>query len=219
MPKNHVLDTCVLVSDPQAVFSFEENRVVIPQQLLRELDGLKKGKDEVARNARAASRILDELTLLDPKKIREGISLKNGGKIAFVPDAPRQHFKGLEMEKDNRILDVALMVQKERPDEEVVLVSKDGNVRIMARILGLAAQDYHKDKVIDDSDLLDTGYRLLAEADVRVERTGTKGAEAYCLTGPGVENLFPRRKSLSTTMLNRIKRGGSAARACGRTKW
>jgi PhoH-like ATPase len=167
--KLFVLDTNVLMHDPMSLFRFEEHDVFLPMITLEELDGHKKGMSEVARNARQVSRSLDALATdgsLDPK---EGIPLaKTGhkdalGKLFFqttlfdvkLPD-------GLPQGKaDNQILGVVKSLREQHAGREVVLVSKDINMRVKARALGLAAEDYFNDKVLEDGDLLYTGVMPL----------------------------------------------------------
>jgi PhoH-like ATPase len=168
--KLFVLDTNVLMHDPMSLFRFEEHDVFLPMITLEELDGHKKGMSEVARNARQVSRELDALATFG--KHGEGIfdaSLgialaKTGhkdalGKLFFqttLLDAKLP--EGLPQGKaDNQILGVVRALREQQPGREVVLVSKDINMRVKARALGLAAEDYFNDKVLEDGDLLYTG--------------------------------------------------------------
>jgi PhoH-like ATPase len=163
--KLFVLDTNVLMHDPTCLFRFEEHDVYLPMITLEELDGHKKGMSEVSRNVRQVSRELDALAaqgFADPK---EGIPLAKtgkreaGGKLYFqttfldakLPD-------GLPQGKaDNQILGVVMSLRQQHQARDVVLVSKDINMRIKARALGLAAEDYFNDKTLEDGDLLYTG--------------------------------------------------------------
>ena len=163
--KLFVLDTNVLMHDPMSLFRFEEHDVFLPMITLEELDGHKKGMSEVARNARQVSRSLDALatdTQFDPKV---GIALSKtghkdaGGKLFFQTMLLEIKLpEGLPQGKaDNQILGVVRSLVELHKDREVVLVSKDINMRVKARALGLAAEDYFNDKVLDDGDLLYTG--------------------------------------------------------------
>ncbi len=171
--KLFVLDTNVLMHDPMSLFRFEEHDVFLPMITLEELDDHKKGMSEVARNARQVSRQMDALATdgsLDPK---EGIPLaKTGhkealGKLYFqtmLLDV--QLPAGLPQGKaDNQILGVVKSLREveaaKGSGREVVLVSKDINMRVKARALGLAAEDYFNDKVLEDGDLLYTGVLQL----------------------------------------------------------
>ncbi|MEL6938332.1 MAG: PhoH family protein [Cyanobacteria bacterium J06598_1] len=152
MKKIYVLDTNVLLHDPNAMLRFEDNEVVLPITTIEELDRFKKRPEETGRNARQTSRMLDSLR--SQGSIVEGIGLKNGGKIR-VALCQRETLNNLPAELkadggDNAILAVALEV-KQRCDCPVVMVSKDTNMRIKADTLGLTAEDYETDKIdVDD---------------------------------------------------------------------
>ena len=165
LPKLFVLDTNVFLHDPTSLFQFEEHDVYLPMVTIEELDNNKKGMTEVARNARQVSRFLDEI-------IRRA---KKGDISAGIPLA-REHDKtpsgtlflqtlngsvipaSLSGDKaDNQILGVALELKRAHTTRSVILVSKDINMRIKARALGVDAEDYFNDKVLEDSDLLYTG--------------------------------------------------------------
>jgi len=169
--KLFVLDTNVLLHDPTSLFRFEEHDICLPIFVLEELDNKKKGMTEVARNARQASRFLDEIVSDAPHKMEDGISLqspahKNSTGRLFLQTDYVQHElpKHLDLGKaDNAILGVVIALQKQQPDRSVILVSKDINMRIKARALSLEAQDYFNDKVLEDSDLLYTGVMQLPD--------------------------------------------------------
>ncbi|MBE7418180.1 MAG: PhoH family protein [Ideonella sp.] len=160
-----VLDTNVLMHDPLCLFRFEEHDIFLPMITLEELDTHKRGMSEVARNARQASRELDALASgseFDPK---DGIALAKTGKREALG---RLYFQtmlldiklpdGLPQGKaDNQILGVVKSLRAQFPNRDVVLVSKDINMRVKARALGLPAEDYQNDKTLDDGDLLYTG--------------------------------------------------------------
>jgi len=163
--KLFVLDTNVLMHDPTSLFRFEENDIYLPMMTLEELDDNKKGMSEVARNARQVSRNLDEIVSACDSEINRGIDLgvaSNGlasGRLYFQTEA----INGLSPDTlptaraDNRIIAVTMHLHQQQPKRQVILVSKDINMRIKARALGLDAQDYYNDKVLEDSDLLFTG--------------------------------------------------------------
>ncbi|NRF69919.1 PhoH family protein [Aquincola sp. S2] len=169
-PKLFVLDTNVLMHDPMSLFRFDEHDVFLPMITLEELDGHKKGMSEVARNARQVSRDLDALAggegKLDPK---EGIALAKtghkdaGGKLFFQTQLLDIKLPaGLPQGKaDNQILGVVQALRDQHVGRDVVLVSKDINMRVKARALGLPAEDYFNDKVLEDGDLLYTGVLAL----------------------------------------------------------
>ncbi|MEO7057143.1 MAG: PIN domain-containing protein, partial [Caldimonas sp.] len=168
-----VLDTNVLMHDPMSLFRFEEHDIYLPMITLEELDGHKRGMTEVARNARQVSRDLDALATDMPTRDvsgrSEGLPLARtghreaGGKLFFQTDLIKVTLpEGLPQGKaDNQILGVVKALREQQPSRDVVLVSKDINMRIKARALGLPAEDYFNDKTLDDGDLLYTGSLAL----------------------------------------------------------
>jgi len=164
-----VLDTNVLMHDPTCLFRFQEHDLYIPMAILEELDNNKKGMSEVSRNARQASRFLDELISQSDNSIADGIALERygdksaSGRIFLQTEAISSELPArLAIGKvDNQILAVVRHLQDTQPGREVILVSKDINMRIKAHALGLAAEDYFNDKVLEDTDLLYTGTREL----------------------------------------------------------
>jgi PhoH-like ATPase len=200
--KLFVLDTNVLMHDPASLFRFEEHDVYLPMGTLEELDSNKKGLSDVARNARQASRFLDEIVSGEVTEIQKGLALKTKSN----PDAKGRLFLQTEAingdlpvtlaagKGDNRILQVVRHLAKKEPAREVILVSKDINMRIKARALGLAAEDYFNDKVLEDADLLYTGVRRLP-ADFwdshgkDMESWKKEGHTYYRLRGPLVPQL------------------------------
>jgi len=167
--KLFVLDTNVLMHDPTSLFRFEEHDVYLPIGTLEELDANKKGLSDVSRNARQASRFLDEIVSSEKESIKDGLPIKvkdgqaSKGKLFLQTEAINGELPAtLPLGKtDNQILSVVRFLQSKHADREVVLVSKDINMRIKARALGLAAEDYFNDKVLEDADLLYTGLRVL----------------------------------------------------------
>jgi PhoH-like ATPase len=167
--KLFVIDTNVLMHDPTSLFRFEEHDVFLPMTTLEELDDNKKGLSEVARNARQASRYLEEIIARSEGSLAAGLPLAaHAGKQAtghlFLQtepidgDLPVRFASG---KADNQILAVVRHLQERQPRRQVILVSKDINMRIKARALGLAAEDYYNDKVLEDTDLLYGGVREL----------------------------------------------------------
>ncbi len=202
-PKLFVLDTNVLMHDPTCLFRFDEHDIFLPMITLEELDGHKKGMSEVARNVRQVSRDLDGLAadgLRDPK---EGIPLaKTGhreaaGKLFFQTTLLDVKLPaGLPQGKaDNQILGVVMSLREQLPQRDVVLVSKDINMRVKARALGLPAEDYFNDKTLEDGDLLYTGV-LPLPADFwerhgkTMESWQQGGHTFYRIAGPMVPALM-----------------------------
>ena len=195
--KLFVLDTNVLMHDPTSLFRFEEHDIYLPMFVLEELDNNKKGMTEVARNARQASRFLDNLVSESEASIDKGVPLNAlGNKNAtgrlylqtefITHDLPQNLANG---KADNAILAVVAHLHKEQPQRQVTLVSKDINMRIKSRALGLSAQDYFNDKVLEDTDLLYAGVRELPadfwETHSRDMKSGSQGNQTfYAINGP-----------------------------------
>ncbi len=203
--KLFVLDTNVLMHDPSSLFRFEEHDVYLPMMTLEELDNHKKGMSEVARNARAVSRTLDQLVAGTDGVMDDGLPLSKlgnrdaQGHLFFqtrlndikLPD-------GLPQGKaDNQILGVVSALQQQRPDRHVVLVSKDINMRIKARALGLPAEDYFNDRVLEDTDLLYNGVLSLPAdfwqkhgKNIESWQDPKTGTTFYRLSGPLVPSFL-----------------------------
>ena len=167
--KLFMLDTNVLMHDPTSLFRFEEHDIFLPMATLEELDNNKKGMTEVARNARQASRYLDEMVSGVEASIEEGIALNGAnanyatGRL-FLQTEAITHVLPASLpagKADNQILAVVFHQTQKYPGRQVILVSKDINMRIKARALGLPAEDYFNDKVLEDTDLLYTGLSAL----------------------------------------------------------
>ncbi len=149
MKKVFVLDTNVLLHDPRAIFSFEDNDVIIPIVVIEELDKFKKAIDEIGRNARQVSRILDEYR--KKGKLSQGVQLEGGGSLCVELNHQSPQILPNELiatKADNRILATALNLK--RDNLPVVLVTKDTNLRIKADALGLRAEDYESDTITLD---------------------------------------------------------------------
>ena len=167
--KLFVLDTNVLLHDPMCLFRFEEHDIFLPMIVLEELDGHKKGVTEVARNARQTSRTLDALAGTPGADISSGFKLDSTGqreakgKLMFQTLALDYSLPGSlpQGKADNQILGVVDALRTQYAPREVVLVSKDINMRVKARALGLATDDYQNDKTLEDGDLLYSGAMAL----------------------------------------------------------
>lgn len=184
--KTFVLDTNVLLHDPQSIFKFEDNNLAIPVEVLEELDAIKTEQStERGRNARRVHRILSEL-LPDSRSMHEGVKLENGGTLQVVinpymadvalRDAPlMQKLRAVLSDfskKDNRIIASALFVQ-ERYTPPTILVTKDVNVALKARAVGLEAQDYLNDKVPETDD--ENAYREIPVTIYEIQRFCSEG--------------------------------------------
>jgi PhoH-like ATPase len=201
--KLFVLDTNVLMHDPMCLFRFEEHDIFLPMIVLEELDGHKKGMTEVARNARQTSRTLDALAGAQGADIAKGLKLDTtghpeAGGCLFFQTKPLDYTLPMSLPQgkaDNQILGVVEALRKEYAPREVVLVSKDINMRVKARALGLATDDYQNDKTLEDGDLLYSGS-LALPADFWTRQSKTieswqQGSHTfYRITGPIVGSLL-----------------------------
>lgn len=201
--KLFVLDTNVLLHDPMCLFRFEEHDIFLPMIVLEELDAHKKGMTEVARNARQTSRTLDALAGHQGADITTGLPLSTtghreaGGKLFFQTQLlnytlPTSLPQG---KADNQILGVVEALRQQHAPREVVLVSKDINMRVKSRALGLATDDYQNDKTLDDGDLLYAGSIALPanfwSTHGKTVESWQQGAHTfYRITGPIVPNLL-----------------------------
>ncbi|RSL31105.1 PhoH family protein [Salibacterium salarium] len=170
MKKIYVIDTNVLLQEPRALFQFEDNEVVIPAVVLEEIDTKKRYMDELGRNAREVSRILDGLRMKG--KLHEGVPLHEGGTIRVeLNHRSFQYLKETftEITNDNRILAVAMNLQMEQEKEfqpkKVIIVSKDALVRVKADALGMKAENFLSDRVTE----YDNIYKGKVEYEVPLE--------------------------------------------------
>jgi PhoH-like ATPase len=200
--KLFVLDTNVLMHDPMCLFRFEEHDIYLPMIVLEELDSHKKGMSEVARNARQTSRTLDGLAGAPNADIAIGLPLdatghrEAGGKLFFQTRAlDGQLPLSLPQGKaDNQILGVVEALRREHAPRDVVLVSKDINMRVKAKALGLAAEDYQNDKTLEDGEFIYSGALALppdfwAKHGKTVESWQQGQHTYYRIAGPIVPNL------------------------------
>jgi len=168
--KIYVLDTNILLHEPLAFLSFKENDVVVPMTVLEELDHIKDSKKDVARDARVSIRAMEDL-LHDatPEQMVDGVSMQGLGAGVTAPTGSLSIFvdHGLPVDKhvftsnenDNRIINSALHLQAEFAPRQVVLVTKDINMRLKAKGAGLAlVEDYRTDQLISDIKYLSKGY-------------------------------------------------------------
>ena len=149
--KNYVLDTNVLLHDPNSLLSFENNNVLIPIEVIEEIDRFKRESSELGQNARTVSRKLDALR--SQGSLSEGVKLENGGHLRIIFQKTSESGKDTlailgNNTVDSRIVALALGVQKGQPKQPTILVSKDINLRIKADALGLQAEDYETDRVL-----------------------------------------------------------------------
>ncbi len=183
--KTFVLDTNVLLHDPQSIFKFEENNLAIPVEVLEELDSIKSEQStERGRNARRVHRILQDL-LPDSRSMHEGVELPNGGTLTVIINPylaePNRHSPAMDRlravipdlsKQDNRIIASALFVQEQYPPP-TILVTKDVNVQLKARAVGLESEDYLNDKVPQEAE--EASYREIALSIYELQRFCSEG--------------------------------------------
>src|SRR5437763_9673765 len=149
MKKIYVLDTNVLLHDPNAIYSFEDNEIVIPLTVIEEVDGQKRRQDEVGRHARLIAHYFDELRAKG--KLSEGVALKYGGtlRVELTHDSTAQLPDDLDPRKpDNQVIALTLQLKAASNGTPVILVRKDSNVRVTADALNSQAQDYEPAKTV-----------------------------------------------------------------------
>jgi PhoH-like ATPase len=208
--KLFVLDTNVLMHDPTAIFRFKEHDIYLPMVVLEELDAAKKGVSEVARNVRQVSRFLDTLMQdADKDEIDAGLLIHPPGEFGTgftEPPVGRLFFQTEPLTRsldtalpgtsaDNEILAAAQCLRDRRDTHTVVIVSKDINLRIKAAVLGLPAEDYSNDRVLDDVDLLYTGVATLTDDfwehhAKEVDSWQEEGRTFYRIKGPDVADWY-----------------------------
>jgi len=211
--KLFVLDTNVLMHDPACIFRFQEHDIFIPMVVLEELDHGKKGLTEVARNVRQVSRFLDELIRgANQQTLNDGLPLAYFERRPLhdpVESSGRLYFQTSTMTAllpesmpgstaDNSILSIVLALTTKLPHVNVILVSKDINMRIKAAILELVAEDYHNDQTLDDIDLLYNGAMPLEsdfweEHGSKMESWQERGRTFYRLQDPLATEWYPNQ--------------------------
>ncbi|MFO7604338.1 MAG: PhoH family protein [Gammaproteobacteria bacterium] len=212
-----VIDSNVLMHDPTALFRFMEHDLFLPMMVLEELDNNKKGRAEVSRNARQTSRFIDEImATANAEQIESGLPIRlehtandsvtiATGRLfiqtrstpATLPDFLPGNLP------DNNILGTTLAVQKRFAHRRVTLVSKDINMRIKAAVIGIHAEDYHNDQVLEDAQLLYTGQTEIAadfwEQHSRdMDSWQEQGHTFYRIKGPEIEHWTPNQFLFST---------------------
>lgn len=213
----YVLDTSVLMHDPSCIFRFQEHDIFIPMVVLEELDAGKRGATEVARNVRQVSRFLDELINNASKaQIDQGLPLPSpqqgaeagysgSGRLFFqtstlaanLPRALPGHIP------DNTILTAAMSLQQSQPEKSVTLVTKDINLRIKAALVGIHAEDYFNDRVLDDVNLLYTGSEELPadfwdQHSKDIDSWQKQARTFYKIHGPDIARWYPNEYLYST---------------------
>ncbi|MCY0967000.1 PhoH family protein [Parathalassolituus penaei] len=165
--KMYVLDTNVLIHDPASIHNFEEHQVVVPMTVLEELDKLKIGKASIATDCREAIRQIDKIIGdASPEEIAKGVPIvrpdgSTRGTFSILLDTLEHHHATLPQHlNDNKIINSLVSLQERNSRREVVLITKDINMRLKARSCGVGAQDYHNDQLLTDVSMLETGYHV-----------------------------------------------------------
>lgn len=168
--KIYVLDTNVLIHDPASIHNFEEHRVVVPMTVLEELDKLKVGKAGIATDCREAIRQIDRLIgHATPEEVSLGVPIERpdgetkGTFSILLDDSSRHQALPLNL-NDNKIINSLVGLQATSPDNDVILITKDINMRLKARGCGVGAQDYQNDQMLSDVSLLETGYHTYPDS-------------------------------------------------------
>ena len=199
--KNYILDTNVLLHDPDSLMNFKTNNVLVPIEVIEEIDRFKRESSELGQNARSVSRTLDALRVKG--RLSEGVALENGGTLRIVVPVKGLGANGHSgMSVDNRIVNTALAIFEADPSIPTILVSKDINLRIKADALGLQAEDYETDRIFLTD--LYTGMferqitpeqmiRFRADGELEMDLRGYNANEYCCLS----EATNPKRTALA----------------------
>ncbi|MBI5740471.1 MAG: PhoH family protein [Nitrospirae bacterium] len=192
MKKAFVLDTNVLIHDPEAILHFEDNDVVLPITVIEELDKLKKGNGEIPYSARHALRLIDSFR--ETGNLSAGVAMSSGGALRVMIEEA-SHLPAHS--NDNRIISAAVSLARRQENTlPVVLVSKDTSVRIKADALGLVTQDYLKDKttVFQKYGNIAEGETMAGE--IRSVRYLKAGDKIFRVYGENKMELIRRQRSV-----------------------
>ncbi|GGY68971.1 hypothetical protein GCM10007071_14800 [Marinobacter zhanjiangensis] len=201
----YVLDTNVLIHDPNALLNFEEHDVILPMTVLEELDSLKSGKQAVAADCRQAIRNIDKLLGdASPGDIEKGVPIVRARKAKplgtlsiLMSTGPAGNHSLPEHLNDNKIINTLAELQSRYKSRDIILVSKDINMRLKARGFGVEAQDYHNDQLLDDIDLLPKGYHAFPNSFWdNIQKVETVQREAV------TEHLLKREGELAKLNIN-----------------
>lgn len=204
----YVLDTNIFMHDPLCVFHFEEHDIFLARMVVQELDKHKKGQDEINRNVRETTRtllekILHNVRVLPPGgvSLRQASGNKATGHLILQTIEPLNTPPQATKPDDIILYTVLSLMEKYRDTHEVILVSKDANMRITALTMGILSEDYHNDMVIEDSEFLPAGsYELPPKvwSDGFINEKVGAGASMYSVTGPLVKRYHPNEFIYST---------------------
>ena len=189
MKKIYVLDTSVCLTNANCLYAFKTNDIIIPIKVLEEIDGHKKRQDVVGANARQTIRILDALR--QKGSLAEGVRIERGKGILKVINSVFSDLLPPEMDKnmaDNKIISCALKLSHTEKEKKIILVSRDINMRVIANSLGITAEDFEGEHVLDDGSKLYTGTQDILIDDEVIDRF-YQGEEIY-LEKAQAKNLF-----------------------------
>jgi PhoH-like ATPase len=210
-PKQYLCDTNVLVHNPHSILDFQENTVLIPIEVLEEIDKFKRESSDRGAHARAVSRLLDGFRAQG--RLSDGVALPNGGRLQVVlpsRDGHRPH--GLaDKSVDDRVVELTRELQAANPDTPTILVTKDINLRIKADALGLCAEDYETDHV-NPGDLYPGTFELAISPDAFASFRAT-GSLPLNGDGPREPNEYCTVTSSANRKQSLLARVDSAA-AC-----
>ena len=190
MRKIYVIDTNILIHAPEAILNFEDNEVLLPMVVLEELDGLKNSEKEKGRNAREAIRHLENLRVQG--NLVEGVETEQGGIIRV-----EKNYVDIELptdmpedKMDNRILKVCLGLQKDYPEGQIILVTKDMLLRIKAQLLSITAQDYTTDRILKEEEQYSGRLEVYVEEDhfKELKKKGIKPEYIYQMGEDGIRH-------------------------------
>lgn len=199
--KAYVLDTNVLIHDPTALLNFEEHQVVIPMTVLEELDKIKLGKSAVAAECRQAIRLIDEIIgESSPEEISNGVPIPRDGRrrghLSIMLDKPMQQSLLLPNDlNDNKIINSLIFLQQQKPKVQIILVTKDINMRLKARGCGIESEDYHNDQLVSDIESVSTGFHQFDDSfwdDIEKVETQHENGETFHSIARGQlpDNIF-----------------------------
>ncbi len=214
MKKNYVIDTNVLLHDPEAIFKFQDNDVILPIQVIEEIDHFKREMNDLGYSARQVVRHLDEFRKVG--SLSQGVPLPSGGRLRIdlsVTTLPAE-LSMIRGNPDNYILALGLELQKRAPDVPMVLVSKDVNMRVKADAMGLRAENYENDRVPSadvysgsfELEVTDEDFDLFREqGDLPFEADGHLPNECVMLRqGDGVRQTLLGRLSPDRSRIRRL---------------
>jgi PhoH-like ATPase len=192
MKKIFVLDTNVLIHDPEAFLHFEDNDVVLPITVIEELDKLKRGNGEIPYSSRQTLRLID--TYRQKGKLAEGVELPDGGLLRVVIEESRHLDKH---SNDNKIISTAVSLARDEQNKQpVILVSKDTSVRIKADSLGIVTQDYLKDKTTVFQEYGNVTEGKEAPSDIKSVRYLKSGDQIFRVYGEDRMELIRRQRQV-----------------------